>query len=136
MNIRTRLAAAAFAGAMIAAAGATTASAASPSALPAESGRPIGVATLNLMDRSRQDPWTHNGPRRIVVSAFDPARRAVRSPRGTSRQRSPTHSRRRTRSPRPAGVWCAPMPGPALRRDRAVTRSCSSRPERSCRGHR
>ena len=81
MNIRTRLAAAAFAGLAIAAAGATTASAVSPTAgLPAASGRPVGVTTLNLTDRSRQDPWTHAGPRRIVVSAFYPARRAVRSP--------------------------------------------------------
>ena len=86
MNIRTRLAAAALAGLAIAglaiaAAGATTASAVGPTAgLPAASGRPVGVTTLNLTDRSRQDPWTHGGARRIVVSAFYPARRAVRSP--------------------------------------------------------
>ena len=131
MNIRTRLAAASLAGLAIAAAGATTASAAGPTAgLPAASGRPVGVTTLNLTDRSRQDPWTHAGARRIVVSAFYPARRAVRSP---ARYVSPALADALAQAyqvPPAPGTPCAPTPGPAWLRGRAVTRSCSSRPER------
>src|SRR4051794_40479828 len=43
-------------------------------ALPAPTGGRIGVRTTALVDSSRTDPWTHAGPRRLMVSAFYPAR--------------------------------------------------------------
>src|SRR3954451_3472572 len=43
-------------------------------ALPAPTGGKIGVRTIALVDGSRTDPWTHAGPRRLMVSAFYPAR--------------------------------------------------------------
>ena len=59
---------------------ATALAGASPATLPATDGRPVGVIQIHLVDRSRTDPWTHSGRRSVMVSAFYPAQRAVRSP--------------------------------------------------------